>query len=275
MNKLKEKILRTELLPGQVALFYIGQVGFILKFRNKYVMIDGYLSDYVDKMCSNASTKWERLYPAPITPVDLDFLDYIMCTHAHFDHTDPNTISGVNKINAKAKFIGPYSVCNAYREIGVSDDRIIEIQQDEKLCITPEVYITAIPAAHEELHPDGRGGYCEVGYIIEAGMKKIFHSGDCCPYKGLEDRIMGCDVEILPINGRDYYRREKQDIIGCFDSREAITLAKHTKAKLMVPVHWDLYSVNAVNPAHFVDELMTINSKQAFHIFVPGEMYIL
>ena len=275
MNKLKEKILETKLLPGQLALFYIGQVGFIVKFEDKYIMIDGYLSDYVDRKCSKATTKWERLYPAPIAPTDLDFLDYVLCTHAHFDHTDPDTICVVNRINAKAKFIGPYSVCNTYREIGVLDDRISEIKPDNRLCITTGVYITAIPAAHEELHPDGRGGYCEVGYIIEIGTKKLYHSGDCCPYDGLEDRIMGCDVEILPINGRDYYRREKQDIIGCFDSREAATLAKHTNAGLLIPVHWDLYAINAVNPAHFVDELMTINRKQAFHIFVPGEMYIL
>ena len=48
---LKEKILNTKLADGQIACFYLGQVGFIVKYNEKYTLIDGYLSDYVDKNC--------------------------------------------------------------------------------------------------------------------------------------------------------------------------------------------------------------------------------
>ena len=48
---MKEKILNTKLTEDTVALFYMGQVGFIIKYREKYIMIFGYLSDYDYRNC--------------------------------------------------------------------------------------------------------------------------------------------------------------------------------------------------------------------------------
>ena len=94
-----------------------------------------------------------------------------------------------------------------------------------------------------------------------------------CMYEGLTERLTDIDIAILPINGRDYFRNSL-DIIGNFDSLEAVTLAKIIGAKLLIPVHHDLYEVNKVNPASFVDTLMTHNRTQCYHIFAPGEKYI-
>ena len=58
------------------------------------------------------------------------------------------------------------------------------------------------------------------------------------------------------------------------DSREAVLLAKAAGIDVVVPMHFDLYEVNEVNPAHFVDTLYALNSCQKFHIFMPGERFI-
>ena len=92
-------------------------------------------------------------------------------------------------------------------------------------------------------------------------------------YDGLPQRLIDIDAAILPINGRDYFRNAN-DIIGNFDSAEAVTLADTIGADLLIPVHHDLYAVNKVNPAHFVDTLMTIAPRQKYHIFAPGERFI-
>ena len=57
-------------------------------------------------------------------------------------------------------------------------------------------------------------------------------------------------------------------------SEEAIILAQETNAKLLIPMHYDLYDVNRINPAHFVDCLFSMNPMQKFHMFAPGEVYI-
>ena len=276
-SDLRDKILNMELLPNQAALFYIGQVGFIIKYQNTYTMIDGYLSHYVDKNCSSALVRWKRLYPAPIQAENLDFLDFIFCTHAHFDHADPWTIHKIAEVNHKAIFIGPSPVCSVYSDCGVPTKQILQPVIDSPTVLGPghKISFTMIPAAHEELHPDQQGGFAEVGYRISFGYATIYHSGDCCPYDGLESRIMNCDALILPVNGRDYYRRNVKDIIGCFDSTEAITLAADTHAGMLIPVHWDLYHVNEINPGTFVDLAHRLHPELPFHIFVPGEGYIL
>ena len=92
-------------------------------------------------------------------------------------------------------------------------------------------------------------------------------------YDGLTERLNDIDVAILPINGRDYFRTS-MNIIGNFDAVEAVTLAKTIGADLLVPVHHDLYEVNKVSPALFVDTLMTVNRNQRYHIFVPAERYV-
>ena len=58
-------------------------------------------------------------------------------------------------------------------------------------------------------------------------------------------------------------------------AEEAVILAKEIHAGMLVPMHYDLYDVNCINPAHFVDCLFTINPTQKFHMFAPGERYII
>ena len=274
MGSLRERILNTRLNAGQIAMFYLGQEGFLLKYADTYLLVDGYLTDFVDRNASG-EVEWKRLYDTPIDPSELDFVDYVFCSHPHADHADPDTIRGICEASEKAVFLGPESVLEVYRAAGVPADRMKKLSCDQKIELCNRICVTAIPAAHEELHPTGeKGQFVEVGYLIECEGIRLFHSGDCCMYEGLEERIMECDVLLLPINGRDHYRRYVQDIIGNFDCREAITLAKRTNAGMLIPMHFDLYEVNELNPAVFVDWQRRLAPELPYHIFVPGERYI-
>lgn len=272
---MRKKIMDTTLPAGWAALFYLGQVGFLMKYNDTVILIDGYLSDYVDRHFSTDQVPWKRRYPAPCAPEDLDMVDYVFCTHTHADHMDPWTLEALSAGNKKARFYGPRTVAEAYLQIGIPKEAVTELAFDREVSLCGDISVTAIPAAHEELHPDGHGGFEEAGYVFRLGEKKVYHAGDCCPYDGLEERVMDCDAMLLPVNGRDYYRRRRMDVIGNFDSVEAVTLAKNARAQLLVPMHFDLYDVNAVNPAYFVDCLARLDPGRPFHIFSPGERYIL
>lgn len=271
---MRDKILKTELLPNQIGLYYLGQVGYIIKYRDKYIMTDAYLSDYVDRNCCSENVKWVRRYPAPIAAEDLDFVDYIFCTHSHFDHADPDTISTLAKINEKAKFFVSRAIVDTIMSYGVDKERIYGMCDGETAVLDKNISVMALKSAHEDFHIDENGDYLEMGFKFNVGGTIIYHGGDGCPYDGLEESLSDAEILILPINGRDYYRTNVLDIIGCFDSREAVTLAKNIGAKLIIPTHFDLYDVNCVNPAHFVDEIQKIKPMQAYHIFTPGEGYI-
>lgn len=270
----KEFFETTRLFDNQVALFYLGQVGFIIKYRNKYILIDGYLSDYVDKNCSSENVKWERRYPAPVDANELDFVDYVFCTHAHYDHADPYTLSIINSVNKKAKFFVSSAIVDIIKSYGIDEKRIIGLECDKSVILDEDVEITAVPAAHEEINVDKNGNYYEVGFLFKLGKIILFHGGDGCPYDGLTGRLTGCDILILPVNGRDYFKRYVCDIIGNFTSREAAIISKECGADLLIPTHFDLYDVNCINPSEFVDNLYAVNPYQKFHFFAPGERYI-
>lgn len=271
---MKEKVLNTKLAEGQVALFYLGQVGFLVKWNEKYLLIDGYLSDYVDRNCCSEQVQWVRNYPAPIKAEELDFVDYVFCTHTHFDHADPDTLATLARVNGKAKYIVSAANVATISGYGIKNSDILGLRADVPVTLEQGIAVTAIPAAHEEFHVDENGDYREVGFRITLGDVTFFHAGDGCPYTGLAERLAGVDVMMLPINGRDYYRTVVCDIIGCFDSREAVLLAGEVGASLLIPTHFDLYDCNGVNPAHFVDTLKALHFSQKFHIFAPGEGYI-
>lgn len=274
----KETILSTSSAPQQVILYYLGQVGFLLRYRGKTILIDGYLTDYVDRHFATAQVPWHRRYPSPIAPTELDFVDYILCTHDHADHTDPDTVAAILSVNDRAQFLGTHTVAHALADIGVPRERITALSNDETICLTEELSVTNVPSAHEERHPDANGNDCEGGFRIVFGKDEqavsLYHAGDCCLYDGLEERIMDTDIMILPVNGRDYYRRYEQNIIGNFDCVEAITLAHRCHADMLIPVHIDLYDINALNPAIFVDTLERMHPEQKYHLFRPGEHMI-
>ncbi len=269
---LKEKILSENLPDDRIALFYTGQVGFIIKFRGKYILIDGYLSDIIDRN-NNFAPGWVRRYPSPITGSELDFIDFVFCTHDHTDHADPETLGAISRVNKKARYFCSEAICGTVSSYVGSGSSVTGVCADVLIDLGSGISVTPIPAAHEELHKDENGNYKELGFIFDFGGKKIYHSGDCCMYDGLIERVSGVDIMMVPVNGRDYFRNH-EDIIGCFDSYEAVRLAKAAGAKMLVPMHFDMYEANSLNPAQFVDTLYRLNPSQSFHIFSPGEEYI-
>lgn len=267
-----KQILNTILTDNQIALFYLGQEGYLFKYKNTHILIDPYLSDYVDKHCCTDTVKWCRNYPAPISAEDLNFIDICLCTHTHYDHMDPETLRILAKVNPNAFFIVPDFAKELVHSYGVDTGKIIGAVTDTVLDFD-HCQICPIASAHEELHQDENGNYMELGYKIIFDSISLYHGGDVCLYDGLEASINNIDIMMVPINGRSYYKLEN-DIIGNMTVEEAVLLAQKCKTDLLIPMHYDLYNINCVNPAVFVDYLYSNHPTQKFHMFVPGECYI-
>lgn len=269
---MKNKILNTKLFPHQIALFYLGQEGFIIKFQDQYILMDAYLSDYLDQNCCNENLIWKRNYEAPVKAEDLDFIDYVFCSHGHEDHADPYTLRTLSKINTKAKYIVPAPVVSLLQSYGVNADSIIPARDGEIISLG-NILADPIPAAHTELRQDEHGNYWDMGYKLTLGNYTLYHAGDCVIYDGLIERLGTLDIALLPINGRDYFRTSLT-IIGNMDAEEALLLAHKTNTKLLVPMHFDLYDCNCVSAAHFAALHEKQGNRQSYHFFQPGEKYI-
>ena len=270
---MKNKILNTKLAEGQIAIFYLGQESILIKSKGKYLLFDGYLSDYVDKNCGSETVKWVRRYPAPVSGEELDFVDYVFCSHAHYDHTDPWTLSAIAKVNKKAKYIIPAPNVQKVIGYGVSADDIIPAYADVSIELE-DAFVTPVPAAHEELTLNENGEFDCLGFVVKLDDVTLFHAGDCCIYDGLAERVKGADLMLLPVNGRSYFQRYSRNIIGNMTCAEAAELCVITDAKMLIPMHFDLYDVNCLATSTVVEQIEATAKNLPYHIFKPGEKYI-
>lgn len=262
---LKERILNARLLDDQLGMFYIGQVGFIFKFRGKYILIDAYLSGK-----DRSEPGGWRNYPSPITPEELDFIDIVLSTHDHSDHTDPETLSRLAASNEKACFIMPAAYLENVVKYGVPRERLIPAHNASPLTFG-DITIVPLPSAHEELHQDENGDYFEMGYRFDfGGVISLYHSGDSCIYDGLAEDVGTVDIACLPVNGRSFYRL-KRNVIGNMTLEEAVIFAKEAGAKLFVPLHFDLFPGNTLPPSYIPAAVDEYAKGMPYKIFTPGE----
>jgi L-ascorbate metabolism protein UlaG (beta-lactamase superfamily) len=112
--------------------------------------------------------------------------------------------------------------------------------------------VRAVPSAHERIDRNPAGNHLYLGYVIECGGFRLYHSGDSLAYDGLTEELGDepFDVLFLPINGRDPAR----GVPGNMTAAEAVDLACRVRPRYVVPHHYDMFTFNTVPVATFEAE---------------------
>lgn len=266
---LAAQIEQLQVPNGMLALWALGQAGFVIKGGETIAVIDPYLSDAIEAHGGPA-----RRIPIPIQPELLSSADLVLCTHEHDDHTDVATIKPLldAALGARA-IVSPQSVA-LLRQAGVPADRVEvpELGQSQQI---KQLRYTAIPAAHEtlEINPERQSRW--MGFLIECNGVTVFHAGDTIVKDEIIQALTGrtVDIALLPMNGRDYFR-EHRGIVGNLLPREATELANMLQADVLIPMHNDLFAGNRLNPAELWDDLDRRFPEQCCHMLQPGELYL-
>jgi L-ascorbate metabolism protein UlaG (beta-lactamase superfamily) len=254
-------------------LWWLGQSGFLLQWKGNHLLIDPYLSDSLTKKYAMTDKPHIRMTEIPIDPSRLDFIDVITSSHNHTDHLDHETLWPLIAANPQVKLVIPEAnrgfVADRLKTdpawpLGINDGTLVKISPFN---------ITGLAAAHEQLETDEKGNYRCLGYLISFGRWTIFHPGDAIPYEGMVERLLelaagrSIDVALMPINGRLPARR----VTGNFWGREAAQFARDIRARVVIPMHYEMFEFNTETPEEFVTTCQQL--RQPHYVMRCGEQW--
>jgi L-ascorbate 6-phosphate lactonase len=229
---------------GHAALWWLGQHSFVLRLGRATVYIDPYLTDNPRRRVR------PLLDAAAITHADI-----IIGTHDHSDHIDRPAWPILAQASPGAVFVVPELLRSKLAgELGLPAARVLGLDAGRVLELCG-LRLHGLPAAHELLEPDPlTGGYRFLGVVIEAEGCAVYHSGDCCIYEGLQERLRAFRLAaaLLPINGRDAERLAR-NCIGNMTFQEAVDLAGAVRPGVTVCAHFDMFMGNMEDPRKFAD----------------------
>lgn len=256
--------------PGALAIWWLGQSGYIVKSATGMLVIDPYLSEHLTEKYQGTAKPHVRMTRSPCRGADLRDVDMVLSSHKHSDHLDPGTIPELLEASPNATLVLPKALIEHASGLGGPEDRLVGLEVGETFC-RHGFRIEAIPSAHDGLDTDDQGRHLYLGYIIEVEELRLYHSGDTLLYDGLVDHLgdRTFDVLFLPINGRDPAR----GVAGNMSAAEAVTLATIVRPRFVVPHHYEMFTFNTVPIGDFESEAVRLPAGVSPRVLRCGERW--
>ena len=238
----------------------LGQSGIKIKHnRSKIIYIDPYLSNSVERY-ENGEIK--RKIKIKNKPESVKKVNWILITHEHIDHCDPDTIIPISKNNPNTKYYSTLPVRKKLYKWGISKTNIVKAKE----CYTKidkNIKIKSVPAEHYNLVIDNDNEPIAIGIIIKYYNKLIYIAGDTSISNYLIKCLKECEkinTAFLPVNEDNFFRRRK-GIIGNMSIREAYGLADELGIEEVIPTHWDMFEINSCIKKEIVEVYKGYNWK--------------
>jgi L-ascorbate 6-phosphate lactonase len=227
-----------------IKVLTLGQAGFRFDFGGTIIYVDPYLTNRVAEL---EGDDLNRLLPVPISPARVCDANWILISHIHLDHCDIDTLLPMCKASHGANVLCPNEVATLLRRKEITAGRV-HVADESWIKLSESASVMAVPAAHPRLERDEQGLLRYVGFVMDDGHRRIYHAGDTCVDQAIIDRLRQLgpiDVAFLPVNERNFYR-QRRGIIGNMSVREAFLLGEEIGARIVVPMHWDMFAPNCV-----------------------------
>ena len=253
-------------------LWWLGQSGFVIKYRSAIFYVDPYLSESLTLKYHHTSKPHIRMTASPLRGEMVRHADAVFSTHKHSDHLDPGTVPAILNASPGAVLVLPRSLDDHAQAMGIPYERMIPTDAGE-MHVVEDAVIKVVPSAHEALDYSPETGHPYLGYVFSLGDVIIYHPGDCVPFEGQVELLhpLGITVALMPINGRDPAR----GVAGNFEIGEAARFAENAGARWLVPMHYDMFTSNTVDVSLFVNHMKSDHPSQRYKVFQCGEGWVV
>lgn len=255
--------------PNDLHLWWLGQSGFLVQWQDHHLLLDPYLSDSLTHKYAATDKPHVRMTELVIAPERLDFINLVTSSHNHTDHLDKETLVPLMRVNPKMEMIIPEANrAFVVDRLGISAEFPHGLVEN-KTRRFGVFEITGVAAAHPDLDKDEWGHNKFLGYVVQCGDFRIYHSGDTKLYDGLAEKISRFDVDValLPINGDHPERR----VAGNLNGPEAAMLAKEIGAGVVIPCHYEMFEFNTASTEEFITAARELH--QPYRVLRAGERW--
>ena len=236
---------------GAVAVWYLGQNGFLLKdAAGPLIGIDLYLSNSCATTFAHLPFRLDRQLPVFIQPEDLD-VDLFLTTHSHEDHANPETIRRMRR-RQETVFAGPSNSIGVYNACGVPETSYRLLHPGETLDVggTAVQATFALPTDATDLN------HC--GLLLSFGNGITFYNtGDTAWAERLPSLLpRSVDVCAICMNGGFHN----------LSATQAAQIVKEIDPAVVIPCHYDMMINNVGDPEMLRVALDLLGSRATFYV---------
>lgn len=239
---------------GEVGITFIGHSGFFLQIGGKNVVVDPNFARWLFVL--------KRLRRPGLKVKDLPPIDYVLVTHAHFDHLNRPSLRRIVRATRRAsgrtpEIIVPTHVRDLVRDLGFRKVHELAWWQEYR---DPALSVVHTPAQHwgARMLRDYHRGYG--GYVLRAGKHSIYHAGDSAYFNGFREigHRLRPEIALLPIGA--YSPSSFRNVHT--SPADAVQAFRDLGSRWMVPMHYGTFRLSH-EPMHEPLELLASESAAA------------
>ena len=191
-----------------------------------------------------------------IKRADVGAVDYILCTHGHFDHfADAIPLAR----ETGATLISTFEIVSFAETQGIAKVHPLHIGGGHDF---PFGRAKMTPAIHGgQVHGDETGQFTTIpgGFLLHIDGKRIYHAGDTALTLDMQLLRGKVDVAILPIG--DNFTMGPED---------AATAVGFIESEVVIPVHYNTWPLIEQDPEHF---RALVGERAHVQVMAPGDRY--
>jgi len=158
---------------NKIGITWTGHAGFKILYGNKKMYIDPY----------KLTKKYENIFDA----------DIVLITHNHFDHLSIEDLKNI--INERTVIVSAQECLSQLKPLKVKESIGIDPRNNVRV---DDLAVEAVPAynVNKEFHPKNDK---KIGFIIEFGNDRIYHTGDSDLIPEMKDTTP--TIVLIPVSG--------------------------------------------------------------------------
>lgn len=220
----------------ELGITFIGHSGFFIQIAGKNVIIDPNFARWLIVL--------KRQRRPGIRLRDLPPIDYVLVSHAHFDHLHRPSLRAIATLTRwrgrlAPEIIVPKNVGDVVARLGFA--RIQELEWWEEFR-NGNLSFTHTPARHwgARMLRDFHRGFG--GYVVRSNEHSLYHAGDTAYFNGFREigARLNPEIALLPIGAyhpphfRNVHTSPEDALQGFLDLR----------SRLMVPMHYGTFRLS-------------------------------